>query len=162
MTGKGLIWIEPATIACADLLATLHPQIFVSDEQVWTSDSFKQLLAMPGTRAWLAITSRDGQEVPAGFALARFAADEAEIITIGVLPQCHRQGVGQLLLTQILDQTGEAGAEIFLEVAANNKAALKLYLKHGFAEAGRRKNYYKRGNGDRVDAMILRRPASTL
>jgi [ribosomal protein S18]-alanine N-acetyltransferase len=162
LTAKGPIRIEPAAIASVDLLATLHGQIFISEEQVWTSNSFTDLLTMPGARAWLAITSQDGQDTPAGFALVLFVAAESEIITIGVLPQHQRQGVAQALLATILDQSHRAGADILLEVAANNEAALKLYLKNEFVEAGRRKNYYKRQNGDRIDALILRRPTSTI
>ena len=161
MTAKDLIRIEPAGIASVDLLATLHGQVFISEEQVWTSGSFAELLTMSGARAWLAITSQDGQDAPAGFALVRFVAEEAEIITIGVVPQYQRQGVAQALLSGVFELSRKAGADILLEVGANNEAAIKLYLKNGFVEAGRRKNYYKRQDGNWIDALILRRPAST-
>jgi ribosomal-protein-alanine N-acetyltransferase len=43
-----------------------------------------------------------------------------------------------------------------LEVAVDNAAALRLYRRAGFAEAGRRRGYYERPGG-RVDALVLTR-----
>jgi len=37
-----------------------------------------------------------------------------------------------------------------------NFQAIGLYLRHGFVEAGRRKNYYRSANGAVSDALILR------
>jgi ribosomal-protein-alanine N-acetyltransferase len=47
---------------------------------------------------------------------------------------------------------------MFLEVAADNEAALALYAALGFSPAGRRFRYYERSHGPRVDAIILRSP----
>jgi ribosomal-protein-alanine N-acetyltransferase len=45
---------------------------------------------------------------------------------------------------------------MFLEVAAENEAALALYSTLGFSPAGRRVKYYGRPDGPAVDAVILR------
>jgi ribosomal-protein-alanine N-acetyltransferase len=44
---------------------------------------------------------------------------------------------------------------LFLEVAADNIAALRLYKGLGFAAAGRRRAYYRRPGGQPIDAMVL-------
>jgi ribosomal-protein-alanine N-acetyltransferase len=44
---------------------------------------------------------------------------------------------------------------LFLEVAADNAAALRLYKGLGFAAVGRRKAYYRRPGGQPVDAVVL-------
>ena len=45
-------------------------------------------------------------------------------------------------------------ARLFLEVAADNAAALALYRTAGMAETGRRADYYRRPGGA-VDALVL-------
>ena len=50
------------------------------------------------------------------------------------------------------------GAEdVFLEVAADNKAARALYASAGYQEAGHRKSYYNGPKGQKVDALVLRK-----
>jgi ribosomal-protein-alanine N-acetyltransferase len=44
-----------------------------------------------------------------------------------------------------------------LEVAADNGAALRLYRRTNFTQAGRRKGYYARPGGEKVDALVLAR-----
>ncbi|MEM6888352.1 MAG: GNAT family N-acetyltransferase [Pseudomonadota bacterium] len=89
-----------------------------------------------------------------GFALVRCVADEAELLTLAVAPRAQRQGIGRALM---LDWMRKVAATIaFLEVAADNHAALKLYAQLGFKEFGRRKNYYARGAEIAVDALTLR------
>jgi ribosomal-protein-alanine N-acetyltransferase len=46
---------------------------------------------------------------------------------------------------------------VFLDVAADNVAALALYESLGFAEVGRRKSYYARGLDPRMDAIMMAR-----
>ena len=93
-----------------------------------------------------------------GFVVARIAAGEAEILTLAVDPARRRRGSGERLAAAALDAVRAAGAEaVFLEVAIDNPAATALYGKLGFVAAGRRRAYYPRREGPRVDALILRR-----
>jgi len=56
-----------------------------------------------------------------------------------------------------------ASAELFLEVAADNVAAIALYKATGFVAVGRRKDYYQNknatdaGNVSQIDAIVMRR-----
>jgi ribosomal-protein-alanine N-acetyltransferase len=49
----------------------------------------------------------------------------------------------------------QGATRLFLEVADDNAAALALYARAGFSEAGRRPGYYARPDGGRQDALIL-------
>ena len=79
--------------------------------------------------------------------------DEAHITLLAIHPDYRRQGLGQLLLFELLkDAIARKLAWATLEVNENNLAAVNLYQKYGFQIAGKRKNYYQPA-GD--DALVL-------
>lgn len=124
-------------------LAALHAACF-GDPRPWSAAEFAALLADPAC-----VFSYD----PNGFALIRVAADEAELLTLAVAPAARRQGLGRRLLAAALaEAAARAGAAVFLEVAEGNAAALALYTQAGFAEAGRRRGYFRGG-----DAVVMRK-----
>lgn len=129
-------------------LAGLHAACF-PPAQAWSADAFARLLALPGVFGCLA----EG----GGFALLRAVLDEAEILTIAVVPAARRRGLGAALLSAGLAGAALRGARAcFLEVAAGNAAARALYGAAGFAAIGRRRGYYEDG----ADALVLRRDLS--
>lgn len=142
--------LPPGAATCA-LLARLHAASF---DDGWQPDAFAGLMNMPGSTAMLASI---GDE-PAGFVLARQAADEAEVITVCVTPAHRRKGVARLLLDSAFTDMQAAGArQAFMEVAQSNTAARLLYQGMGFTEAGIRRGYYGRRDGTRDDAIVLRK-----
>jgi len=46
---------------------------------------------------------------------------------------------------------------VWLEVRESNERARALYLREGFAEAGRRRDYYPAPQGRREDALLMTR-----
>ena len=93
-----------------------------------------------------------------GFLFGRTIADEAELLTLAVDPAARRQGIGLDLVTRFLNRARQMGAtSAFLEVAADNTAAIALYERCGFVAAGVRKGYYAEPDGRRTDALILTR-----
>lgn len=87
-----------------------------------------------------------------GYAGLHVAADEGYIDNIAVRPAYHRQGVGEALLGAFL-RFGQAHlAFLTLEVRPSNTPAIQFYLKHGFAQVGRRKNYY---SAPQEDAILM-------
>jgi ribosomal-protein-alanine N-acetyltransferase len=143
--------VEPAG-ADLERLAVLHAEAFAAP---WTAADFAGLLGTPGTTA-LAAGDLDG------FVLLRVAADEAEILTIAVRPAARRRGVGRALVAAAVDAAvRQAALGLWLEVAADNEAALALYAAAGFEVAGRRRAYYKRADGTRMDAVMMRRTLNT-
>lgn len=137
--------LTPLTLAHAKLIAGMHHICFA---EPWSEKAMAELLSLPGCFGWLA---REG-ETPQGFVLARIAADEAEILTILVLPPYRRHGLARRLLAAVIDNAKMQGVEkLFLEVALSNESALELYTKVGFAEVGRRPRYYANGG----DALLM-------
>jgi len=78
-----------------------------------------------------------------GFVGAQAVATEWEIENVVVAPEFLRQGIADRLMHALI-QTAERGAasKILLEVRDSNLPARRLYEKHGFHAAGRRRNYY--------------------
>lgn len=135
--------IQQVGPAYAAVLAAIHGAAF--PEAPWGAEAFHVQLEMHGVIGLL-----DGR---GGLILLRLAADEAEILTLGVIPRLRRQGVAAGLLKEGLKRLRALGARtIFLEVEVNNTAARALYTRSGFHEVGRRRHYY--ANGD--DALVLR------
>jgi ribosomal-protein-alanine N-acetyltransferase len=149
----GGLHIEPAGTADADAIARLHAQGFYRG---WPREDFAAYLADPErTPAYVAC---DAKHRVAGFAMLRIAADEAELMTIAVDPKRRRKGLGASLLAAAFDDLLMSPAKrLFLEVAADNSAAIALYRRHGFAEIGRRDGYYARPDGKPATALVMSR-----
>ncbi len=93
-----------------------------------------------------------------GFIIGRIIEDEAEVITLGVLPEHRHAGHGTDLLATFQIKAKQKGASVaFLEVSAENEAALALYKSAGFDRVGRRRKYYANAKGIAVDAFILKK-----
>ena len=142
--------VEPMLRAVAGTVSTLHRVCFPEDS--WDLGSIGQIMRIPGffgRIGWI-------QDRPVGFALALALGEEAEILSVGVLPGYRRAGAGRALLASIRLEAQRRGIErVVLEVAVDNTAARALYAACGFTEVGRRRNYYDRA-GCFVDALILR------
>ena len=151
------IRVQEAGIDYAIILSRLHDQSLGGQEgQRWAPAALAEILSMPGTAAILAVDEQSGSDAPLGFAIIRTAADEGEIISIGVVPAARRRGVGSILLDHVLVTAGGAGVvRVFLEVAEDNPGAYSFYRARGFIQSGRRENYYGRDGSDRVHARVL-------
>jgi [ribosomal protein S18]-alanine N-acetyltransferase len=145
--------LRPVVAADLPQLARLHAACFLEDR--WDEKALAQLLAMPGASGHL--VEDVARNLLFGFILDLVIAANAEVLTLGVAPAWRRQGVARVLLEDLFDRAGRAGAAgVGLEVAADNAAALRLYEDCGFAHTGRRLGYYRRAGG-LVDAMLFRR-----
>ena len=127
-------------------MAALHHAAF-ANSRGWNAEEFQTLLASP--YCFVAIKG-------ACFALGRVIADEAELLTIATHPDAQRQGLGLTSLSAYEAQSCKRGAATsFLEVAADNSAAIALYLAAGYRITGTRKAYYKRSCGPAADALMM-------
>ena len=129
----------------AGRLAEIHARAF---DHPWAEPAIADLMRSPGAV---------GFEADGGFVLVRALAGEAEILTLAVEPGARRRGLGRALVRAAVGAAVAAGAEaLFLEVAADNAAAVALYEGEGFARAGLRRGYYARPSGEPQDALLLR------
>ncbi|MBS0386708.1 MAG: GNAT family N-acetyltransferase [Proteobacteria bacterium] len=141
--------IEAVGTEAAALLAALHARAF---DKPWAEAEFAKLLDNAAVFALLARTS-----APQGFVLAWAAAGDAELLTVAVVPEARRRGIGASLVTAAGVAALVRGAShMHLEVGEDNAAARALYAKLGYEEAGRRHAYYA-GEGGAVDAVVMRR-----
>ena len=144
-----MLWAAPDR---AEEIAALHTKLF---NPPWDAAAIKSLLEHPAATSLIAVAGGQKKSVIA-FVIGQLAADEAEILSIGVSPDWQRVGLATGLLEGLSRAARRGGAKrIFLEVAEDNTAGLALYRKLGFVEAGRRKRYYERPNNTRVDALTL-------
>ena len=119
----------------------------------WPVSSFTSL---PGNERVCFLVARDrDSDALVGFAIAWHVLDEGELANLAVASERRRQGIGQALLEAVTtDALGRGTYELYLEVRESNSAARHLYAGAGFAEIGRRKQYYRQPV---EDALILRR-----
>lgn len=128
-----------------EALSRLHTTAF-APERGWSASEFSVLLAQPYTTLF---TEENG------FALTRTLAGESELLTLAVHPAHQSKGIGSALLDRWLSGTNASKA--FLEVAADNAAAIALYTRAGFQETGRRQAYYRRPDAPFADAIVMSR-----
>lgn len=143
-----MLWAAPERAA---EIAALHKRLFTPS---WDEAAIANLLEHPASTSLVAVAGEPKQI--AGFVIGQLAADESEILSIGVAPDWQHAGLGKMLVQGLVraSKRGEA-KRLFLEVAEDNVAAQALYKSLGFAEAGRRKRYYERNDGPAVDALVL-------
>jgi ribosomal-protein-alanine N-acetyltransferase len=142
--------LQPLSKVLAGPLSKLHCACFPEDP--WNSSAIAEIMNIRGFFGRIAWAD----EMPAGFVLALNLLKECEILTLGVLPERRREGIGSTLLASVCSEGRARGIEcIVLEVAVDNSAALALYTGRGFMPVGRRRNYYRQ-TGRRVDALVLR------
>lgn len=135
---------EQATAAAA-----LHAAAFAGIGRAWSAEEIRDLVRRPG-----ALWRLEADAMLIGHA----AAGEAELLTLATRPGARRRGAARRLLSAFLAEAGAAGAQAaFLEVAEDNAPARALYRAAGFQEVGRRPAYYRRPDGGRQDALVLRR-----
>lgn len=133
------VQLREASFRDAGALSSLHAACFAKR---WPPEDFEQFLANPAIRCVLA-EAVAAKRTTAGFVLFSLAGGEAEIITICVKPAERKKGIARAMLEHIIAMAHmyEVGA-IYLDVAEDNRAALKLYDSTGFVEVGRRADYY--------------------
>lgn len=90
-----------------------------------------------------------------GYAILMPAADEAELLNIGVAAAQQRKGLGRAMLSEMLNLArARQLRRVFLEVRPSNVAAIALYRSAGFSKIGVRRGYYQNANGSE-DALVM-------
>lgn len=115
----------------------------------WPEASYRHELEH-GMRSFFDLLTYRRQAI--GYSGIWYFVEEVHLGTLVVHPALQRQGLGELLLLNVIQRAIALNTKtVTLEVRPTNVAAQQLYLKYGFEEAGYRKNYYR----DREDAIIM-------
>jgi ribosomal-protein-alanine N-acetyltransferase len=116
----------------------------------WNRGAFVDLLDDPRVAFLIA----DAGGAVRGYVVAWFVLDEGEIGNLAVASNARRQGIGARLLDGAIAAVRKADVDVlYLEVRDSNAAARALYASRGFAEVGRRREYYRKPT---EDALVLR------
>jgi ribosomal-protein-alanine N-acetyltransferase len=128
--------------------------------EAWSALQLAGTLGLAGSFARQAL---DGAGRTIGFALCRSAGPEVELLLVAVAPEERGQGLGRMLVETITEDAVRYGAsDLFLEVRENNQIARQLYQSLGFAEVGRRADYYAGTGETRFAAVTMKRMIATL
>jgi ribosomal-protein-alanine N-acetyltransferase len=129
-------------------VAELEKQCF---SMPWSEASVRSELDNP-LSLWL-VAVADG--TVAGYIGSQAVLDEADVMNVAVSDLFRRQGIAQALVEELVRRLCGKGVRcLTLEVRASNTPAKSLYEKLGFAQVGRRPNYYR---NPKEDALILRK-----
>ncbi|MDR7333725.1 GNAT family N-acetyltransferase [Roseateles asaccharophilus] len=134
-------------------------QLPYAHEEVW-----QQRLSAPpvaGSAEMLLLAERDGQIIgsagihPAGTQVRR---RHSMMLGISVLKSARGQGVGDALMTALLDYADNWAQVLRIELTVyhDNAGAIRLYERHGFEHEGRLRAYALR-DGVYVDALAMGR-----
>ncbi len=130
-------------------------EVFELDKKEPSSWSMQQFEDELRNVNGLHIIAKDSDEVLIAFACSRVIDEEAELFKLTVSDSCRRQGVGYALLNFLLTQFNEMGVKnCYLELREHNSAALMLYEKCGFAQVGKRENYFR---CPKEDALLMKK-----
>ncbi len=103
----------------------------------------------PDVRTWWQRMFRPTSPPIVGYGGFWLIADEAHISTIAVAQKWRGRGIGELLLTAMIEQAmGMRATMLTLEVRVGNTVAQNLYRKYGFIITGTRPRYYRDNDED--------------
>ena len=106
-------------------------------------------LSLPQSEFWLAFVEGNA----CGYLHLWVVAEEGSLLSMAVIPEARRQGLGSALMRQLRHRLQQHGCkEVHLEVRDSNRDAQSLYCSTGFAVTGRRRGYYA-DNGE--DALLM-------
>jgi len=99
------------------------------------------------------VAEKNGKIV--GFILsAKQSKEELRILMLAVKKEYRGQGIGSMLLKELLLRFPEV-RRIYLEVKVGNKKAIKFYKKHGFKIKEKLDNFYTDGSSAYLMEKIL-------
>jgi ribosomal-protein-alanine N-acetyltransferase len=86
------------------------------------------------------------EELVVGYCVASTQGEKAHLISIGVLGDYRRRGIGSMLMNALVRNLKAPIRELALEVKEGNIGAVRLYERLGFREVEVVRNYYADGS----------------
>jgi len=117
----------------------------------WSSSQYKEEFSSP-TRHFVVAVDADQNIIGYAGVFAPGAA-EADILTVGVVPEHRGKGIAKALMALITNWAKEQGTTaMMLEVKTDNLEAIGLYESLGYSRLNIRKDYFGAG----LDAQVMR------
>ena len=118
----------------------------------WSSGQYREEITAPTRRFIVALDTSLNIIGYAGVFAPGGA--EADILTVGVVPQHRGQGIARALMARITDWAKSQGSiAMMLEVKTDNVEAISLYESLGYSQLNVRKDYFGKG----LDALVMRK-----
>lgn len=133
----------------SDILAVAAIEKIIFEDDAWSEAMLlEELSDNPFANYYVLV--EDQQIV--GYCGYMVMYENAEILTIGVLPNYRRLGFGKVMMELMLNQAkAQQTLGMSLEVRVSNQVALALYHQYGFEIVATRKRYYQNGE----DAYLM-------
>ena len=139
-------------VASGDLDQLVDLEASVFGDQAWSRQALRFELSAP-SRTYLVW---DDQGAILGYGGYWSGERDAELMTIGVLPEARNRGIAGFLLARLIAGADCEGLQrMNLKVRVDNSAAIDLYKDFGFSQTGLCKGYYQ---PEDVDAWAMTRP----
>lgn len=143
--------LRDLTIEDLDQILLIEQDLF--GVTAWSRELFLDEISRLGSSRWYKVLWERDRII--GYVGMAITGSSADIQTIAVISDKQRAGYGAQLLELALAKAQELGVtQIFLEVAVENEAAIKLYQRFGFEQISIRPNYYGAGR----NAYVMMRP----
>lgn len=124
----------------------------------WSMGQFKEeFKGIPRTHFFTVAVDSNNQILGYAGVMVVAPGVEADVLTIGVLPQHRKTGVGRAFMEQLENWASDRESNaMMLEVGIENAGAISLYETLGYSKISVRKSYYGAG----LDALVMRKELS--
>jgi ribosomal-protein-alanine N-acetyltransferase len=117
----------------------------------WSSSQYKEEFSAPTRHFVVAVD--ESQDIIGYAGVFAPGQAEADILTVGVVPEHRGKGIAKALMALITDWAKAQGSiAMMLEVKIDNPEAIGLYESLGYSKLNVRKNYFGAG----LDAQVMR------
>jgi ribosomal-protein-alanine N-acetyltransferase len=117
----------------------------------WSASQYKEEFSSP-TRHFV-VALDDAQSIIGYAGVFAPGGAEADVLTVGVIPNHRGKGIARQLMALITDWAKQQGSiAMMLEVKVDNLEAIGLYESLGYSKLNVRKDYFGAG----LDALVMR------
>jgi ribosomal-protein-alanine N-acetyltransferase len=117
----------------------------------WSASQYKEEFSSPTRHFVVAVD--EAQSIIGYAGVFAPGAAEADVLTVGVVPEHRGRGVAKALMALITDWANSQGSTaMMLEVKTDNTDAIGLYEALGYLKLNVRKDYF----GPGLDAQVMR------
>lgn len=116
----------------------------------WTCEQLEKQL---DEERYVFLAAEDENGAAVGYVGLMYVLDEGYISNVAVTPSRRREGIADMLLSELYEKAREKKLSFLtLEARLGNIAAQSLYKKHGYTQVGLRRNFYDK---PREDAVLM-------
>ena len=139
----------------SDLPVLVSMEKILFADSPWSMGQFKEeFKGIPRTHFFTVAVDSNNQILGYAGVMVVAPGVEADILTIGVLPQHRKTGIGTAFMEQLENWASDRESNaMMLEVGVENLGAIALYETLGYSKISIRKSYYGAG----LDALVMRK-----